>query len=156
MKTYWLLILGWIQITLLVGAEPAAKTNYEKMVDMLFDESKTCLVKGQFVWKGDIHEANFKTEDKRQLSRLKDVFSHEKPEFAGLIDPDNKPVSMYSAYFDFTWLNKDRKELGHAVIIDGDTLIFNDKHIYKTKDLTFLLSTAGIVSPKVFDKKRKE
>ena len=143
-----LLLFGLFFLTLAVGQE--SRSNYQIMIGHLFDESLVCLVKGLYVHDDGGHKIDFRAEKNEDLKLLRTFFLNNKPEFLGLWEPGKMPLSMYSSQLTFTWMKKDGKKVGHAELINGDTLIINDKHIYKLDDETLLVCASSLADPKIF------
>ncbi|MDZ4404705.1 hypothetical protein [Prosthecobacter sp.] len=138
-------------LTIAIGQE--SKSNYQLMVGHLFDESSVCHVKGLYVHEDGGHKIDFRAEKKEDLKLLRTFFLNNKPEFLGLWEPGKMPLSMYSSQLTFTWMKKNGKKIGHAELINGDTLIINDKHIYKLDDETLLVCASSLALPKLFGRK---
>lgn len=148
-----ILLLCLFLLTMAMGQE--SKSNYQMMLQRLFSEASVCLVKGLYVHKDGGHKIDFKAEKKEDLKLLRSFFLDNKPEFLGLWEAGKMPLSMYSSQLTFTWMEKNGKKVGHAELINGDTLLINEKHIYKLDDETLLVCAASLALPELFGREKK-
>jgi hypothetical protein len=150
---------SWLLLTGMSFSEETDQQKYDGLLTKLFKDAKEIRIKGRFGWKDGIHEANFKTSKAPDIRNLEKAFRKEKPTYVGLVPAHMQP-SMYASYFYVYWFDKDTKPLGRLVHINGDTLIFDDKHMFEIpkinggNNITLLIEVARIGIPGILPRSK--
>jgi hypothetical protein len=128
----WLMAVLLVPATLSHAADNAPAPDYQTLVKGLFEEADVVRITGHLV-DGIYYDIDKITTKAMSLQKLKDMFLAEKPHYLGHEIP---PLlgEHASSRLNFTWVNVEQKELGHAALLEGDRLLINGS-------LLFTLST---------------
>ncbi|MDB6003387.1 MAG: hypothetical protein JWR15_374 [Prosthecobacter sp.] len=126
----WLVAVLLVPASLSHAADDAPVPDYQAVITALFDKTESCYITGHVV-DGIDYEINRITTGEPSLKRLREIWLVEKPRYLGREIPPH--LGEYSSSrLQFVWKDAELKELGHAVLLEGDRLLINDSLLFTT------------------------
>ncbi|WP_395741115.1 hypothetical protein [Prosthecobacter sp.] len=151
----WLVAVLLLPAAAMRAADDAPAPDYPAVIKALFQKADVVKITGHVV-EGIRHNIECIETEAAFRKELEDLFLAEKPRYLGRDIPPHLG-EYFSSRLNFTWVDVEQKELGHAALLEGDRLLINDSLLFSLspmtgeKNLTFLRHAAMFANDLVFD-----
>ena len=127
-------LFAWLMAVLLApaaaahAADGAPAPDYQTLVNALFKKAEVVKISG-YVVDGIDYDIEAIETNASSRQELEEMFLAEKPRYLGKDIPPHLGEHA-SSRLNFTWVDMEQKELGHAALLEGDRLLINGSLLF--------------------------